>query len=520
MRQSAPILFVIVSSLANAGPKYAEHNAEQQDRSAQDITISSPVDGFSCSVNGEGAVALKTQGAELRLSCTSPNYFVSCDGIDLEPVDFKLVDACRTQRVQLKAGRRALLSGLTEPAQVEWIQWTVPSRIDAVARRGIEPNVVSHIYVAPEANRFVRVLRSGLAPVTIAARDLFERTVFVVPNSAPGGEIIARIEPSSVKPDSYRLTDGSVASHLLEAHGSFLSARGVAPGQYSIVPEYKGGIRGNGAPIYVHAGQTTFTEVKREPVGAVVVTIPSDQCISGLMMRLTRISKGAIPVRMQRMDLSETGLCTWEGGGLAPGTFEATATNSQGSVGSVIISVTDNEIATATLSLSNVTVAGRVTLNGTAIAGAVLTWSRQFGAGFVQSTTSFDGSYIVSLDAPGEYVVTMLTDERASRLARLRVKPGENTFDWSLTGGTLTVAVVGWNRGGVLTVEVLSDRSKRSTVVNVEDRLPIVLRGTMLGTYAVTARTEDGYTSGRPVVVSLTSTSSDAMVVLKLVPPK
>ncbi len=119
-----------------------------------------------------------------------------------------------------------------EPVTVEWITFTPRERgVPVVARRTFETGGRVRLWVAASESRYLRFMRPGLSPVTVAATELVAVAPpgWRLPDTPPGGEFIARIEPAEVVPERYQLRGPRAVD--LRPKDDVIAARGLPPSQ-------------------------------------------------------------------------------------------------------------------------------------------------------------------------------------------------------------------------------------------------------------------------------------------------
>lgn len=466
--------------------------------SVVDVALPAWVGTARCRVERLGAVVTEVSGPAQRFACPSAGELVRCDFEAAEPVDVALADVCRAGRLPLAHARRVSVENRSaEALGVQWLAITGEGELRLLATRAFAPVETLDLRVAPRPDRFVRIVRAGASPVTVAATEVLKGAGWRIPARQPGGEVVGRIESARVLPIRYRL-QGPLAVEV-EPRGTWLAAAGLRPGLYRMLPVYEGGPTGQPLAVAVREGDSSVVLVRAEAVGAVRFTVDPSLCAQTSELRVSRFierADAAEPVAEQAVaTLVTTAGCDCSLAGLAAGRYRATLMGPTGTVAGEQFRVAVQETVEVLLLDAGVSVSGRVVLNDRPLGDVRLEFFPFGRAGRAVATAEVDatGQYLATLPAPGRYHVRLLRGKRVllGQTRDLEVSLGPNTLDWSLTGGSLALRVHGWDRQPRLFVRVLLEGAPRPQTVmftgqiSEADLYPSRLEGLAFGTYRV-----------------------------------
>ena len=455
-----------------------------------------------CVIRDGSSTRAAFPGHEQLLPCPGGSGVISCTYERAEPVDVPLQTVCDTKTIPLRRARSVAVKWPTHAqVTVDWLEIKSDgAEVRVASRTGISGD--STINVADIKGRFVRFLRVGVGPVTVAAEELLSKQPWVLPPSAPGGEILARIPTEVMAPRTYRVTGPAWAGELAPELGAVAAARGVAPGRYEIRPGYEGGVVGRPVFVNVELNRTTVVALKPEDIGGIETTADSTACPDIQSLSLWRVTPAgstasAAEARRLVMKVPPAPGCSQRIVGLAPGAYDVVATG-RGLELSHRVAVSSRAMSPVHFELPALEVSGRVLVNGRAIPDLRVGFessSPQVPA--VSAVVDSAGQYSVRLQEPGEYRASIRIGRfRAPGGERMvRFKRGRNAFDWSVEGGMLEIGIRNWDRSSPITLTIKRVRPSSPDasaeaefqVATTED-LPVVWEGVPFADYAIQAR--------------------------------
>jgi hypothetical protein len=455
-----------------------------------------------------GQTTVKTTGREQELDCSRPMGDLKCDFGGAEPIDLALNLACRTPGVALVRGRIiALKLERRTPNQilVQWLDGTEFPALKVVAEREVSPNLPVQIVVGSTRQRLVRFIQPRASPVTITAAELLKDSTLDLQDIRPGGELLGRIQDAPVLPDFYRfgnlpriLASDDPRGPSLQIRNSFVRAVSLPAGSHSIVPVYAGGMLGRPVPFVIGAGQSTAVDLRPERVGRVDIVADSATCLQAESLRIVR---KVVPLAGTIAGATEVFRgnigpdCRLSVAGLTPGDYDAVFGSAGGSLLRRAFIVAEQDITKLSVSTVEVNVRGRITNNDRPFTGAVEFVAIKSGS-TMRASTDGAGAFDVTLADTGDFDV-FLRSGRARVIGQQRrthFVPGDNSFDWSITGGEVRIQVTGWDRSVPLDLFLrraapISDGSTAESIrIRVEDELPLAITGLGLGEYTLEGR--------------------------------
>lgn len=503
-------------------------------RASVQVTFPDWIQRASCVLWQDSRVVSEQRGSQQSFRCPATDEVVRCDFDGAEPVDIPLESVCSSRALPVKRAEMAAIgtNGRAELA-MEWLQFEETGTVEIVATRDALADGALSFYLARLDGRFVRFVRAGASPVTMPAATLLGGRRPVLPDSHPGGEIIARIQPGRVQPELYRV-EGAWNGEMKPDIADVVWLRGVPAGAYSIVPVYPGGVTGRPIAVIVEDEKSTAFALRTEAVGAIQVAADFMACLESDELRIAAITTATsatttASAKKNVARLRHDGECNRTISGLQPGRYEVSLENQAGPLVTRTIEVAAQTVSSLHLTASLVQVSGLVLLNRKPLRELRVEF-RPSDADVVGPPIGADidasGRYRATLPEPGLYRATL----RARGVAlmgqerELIVKSGTNTFDWSLTGGTVAIQIRGRdNRAPVwVTLRRVSPTGfgviEETWQLTQGDRLPVVVQGLALAEYAVYAR-QDGISPARVSqreLVRLTMAQPEADVALQL----
>ena len=378
---------------------------------------------------------------------------------------------------------------------VELLTLSTEGVLTSVARGPLPPDAVSAIGIVESPDAWVRFSTPDRAPLTVPAADLQVPEGWRLPELRTGGELLLTVETGVVAPAFYQLSGPFLTN--IRPRGGRASVHGLPAGTYELTPVYDGPFAGAPVRITINPAQTTSTFVKREMVGAALITARDDTCaIAETFILATRVVI-ATPVGFVRGALvttPEVAACRWRVGGLPPGIYEASLRAARGLAGRIQFKVAAHETTEAAIEAPRVIVSGLVTVNDEPLRDAMLVFQgpSQMMAGRVES----DGTYEVALDEDGGYSVTLQAPGNKPIVRRETFRPGANTLDFLMKDAPvateLTVRVSGADPSVKIDLDIRSsDNTSVVTAAIPPGENTTTRRALAFGTHRVVARQPD-----------------------------
>lgn len=416
----------------------------------------------------------------------------------------------------LEASQVVVRNPASVTTTVEWLELTSTSLGTVATRRELSDSF--QIAVADAPGRLVRFSRDGASPVSVNARLLLDAKDWSLPEAVPGGEVIWSAEPAPVTPIRYQFSGAS--SWTSEVFGGSVDSRwGLSPGSYLAVPEYHGGLKGEAVRFSIDNEKSTVLRLPAEQVGAVRVTAAADSCEDAPSLAITKITNPSPVSRIGEhlLSLSTTEACTWLVSGLPQGNYQVSLRTSLGSAGTRDVAVSPQVVTSVTMASPVVTVSGKVSLNGQPVTDVTIRWARQGTSDRHLARTDSNGDYSIKLDQPGAYTAVVETPTLGTSGRRISLNEGENTVDWSFSGGVLDITIRGWDESSDAVVELRSVGQSSSVVLKPGQEPRIRRAGLAFTDYSISVRQEQaGRVVGATRRVSLEAGRPELVVTLDL----
>jgi hypothetical protein len=433
------------------------------------------------------------------LSCAAPGF----EPLDVEPGRAALpaelaLEMLPAREVTLEAAGAGL------EAVVEWralAPGPAPTSLVARQRHAVRSRLT--LPVAMRA-RVLRLRQPGLSPISLFVPEGSSPLTLRLPAPAAGGEVFGMLPAHAFLPVALELGAGTGAP-IAEPDGwRVFRAGGLRPGSVSLVPRYRGGLRGRPHNVVVAAGQTVeLLPLDLPQPGAATLTLGPDLC-----------SRDTLPARLSLQRMGEGGAitvleqtvreppCDREVEGLEEGTYEAALVRPAERpevLGSSRGHVFPGERLTLPLAAPEVRVSGRLSFGeDRPAAGLSLIFELE-----EQSWTAVaddNGEYSLSLGEAGEYSVRVRTAAGlpSASFAR-RFEAGAQRADFKLAETAVTVRVARFD-GAPLAEEVqLAVTSKAGRRLTASwspgSEGDLVFPGLEFGEYWVTGTTASGLAS-------------------------
>jgi hypothetical protein len=161
-----------------------------------------------------------------------------------------------------------------------------------------------------------------------------------------------------------------------------------------------------------------------------------------------------------------------------------------------------------------------VLFNGKPAAGATLSFLGRTptGGALPRVTVGADGRYSISLPASGDYTMAASFSETVMtgpHRTQVRLVDGKNTYDWNLTGGSITVLVTGWDRRMPLQLSLIGSGMQSMSTYD-GSTFPIRLAGLPPGGYTVAARITGVAASREVKPVTIDATNPEVTITLEM----
>jgi hypothetical protein len=468
------------------------------------LTLPAWVGATRCHLERSGTVVAEREARDQVLPCPATGGLLRCDFGAAEPVDAPLADVCRTARLPLTPARRASVAmDPVETVIIQWLELAREGEVRLLATRVMASTGLAEVSVASRPYRFVRVVRAGAAPVTVAASELLRAGRWRVPPRQPGGEIVARIEAARVLPATYRLR-GPMAVEVTP-RDTWFAISGLRPGLYQVLPVYEGALTGHPMLAEVRDEDSTVVVIQGEAVGGVRLAADVGVCAQSSELRLAQVVERpglSRPAAIRSVAaLPAASGCEWRVTGLAPGRYRATLLGSSGTVVGADFQVFVQELTEVSLRHPGVTVSGRVRLNDRPLGDARIEFTAVGRPGRLPVVADVDaaGQFFATLPEPGRYHVRLLRRKQVilGQTDEIEVEAGPNLFDWALTGGSIALRIHGWDRQPRLLVRMILERPSTpqtvmfTTEVDHDDLYPSRFEGLAFGTYRVAVLQQD-----------------------------
>jgi hypothetical protein len=488
-------------------------------------------DAVACAVrNAEGAAAAdrltrapaggwlwrRTRGDVL--TCSSPGF---------EPMDIEAGQAGLPARIQRELWPARTVTLLGEgpafDAVVEW-RGIGEAATWVIARRRVRLHDALDLPVAG-ADRLLRVVPSGLSPISLFVPAGKSSLALRVPRPRPGGEVFGILPPHVFVPAALELRAPGFQQEIEPDARRVFQASSLAPGTYTLVPRFRGGLRGRSHTVVVRAGQTAeLVPLALPAAGAVSLVAASETCVPQYFparLWLRRLSpEGAVePLPIADLPVPP---CERNVEGLEAGTYEASLRGAGGKevVAVARFTVPAGQTASCRLKAAEVRVTGRLTL-GKDHPAAGITLSFESDGKTWTAPSDENGEYRAALGAAGAYSVSIppLADLVGTSFTR-RFHAGDQTADFELGAGAILVRATRGDAaplGEEVLLALTSQTGRRiSASWNAGQEREKRFLGLETGEYWVTGSTTSGLVSQDAVRVSLTAEQPLAEVDLEL----
>jgi hypothetical protein len=190
---------------------------------------------------------------------------------------------------------------------------------------------------------------------------------------------------------------------------------------------------------------------------------------------------------------------------------------SLGSAGTRDVTVLPQVVTSITMTSPVVTVSGKVIYNQRPVTDATIRWARQGTSLRHAARTDSNGDYSIKLDEPGAYVAVIETPTLGTSNRRLTLSEGDNTADWSFSGGALDIVIRGWDESSDAVVEISAVGQSSSVVLKPGQEARIRRAGLAFKDYSISVRQEQtGRVLGATRRVSLDADHPELVVALDL----
>ena len=404
--------------------------------------------------------------------------------------------------------------------------------------------------VTTGADRYLRFSRPNAAPVTVSVADVTAAKSYALPETESGGELVVAFETDGIIPSSLRLS-GPRTTIRDRRSRAVMAIGGLPAGIYDLEPAYSSGMSGARTAVTIEAGRSTMLIQKRESVGGLRISAAPETC-SAAGDVVVSMDGPPMPTRGGAPILPNVPLPPGRASGAGPVsiisgiprytlTSYRTATgcdrlieglpagrytvsfNAQagGTVGSVVVDVAPQQLANAFVPAPPVQLSGTVLFNGKPATGATLSFLGRTptGSALPRVPVAADGRYTVSLPASGDYTMTASFSETGGlgpHRTTLRLIDGKNTYDWNLTGGTITVLITGWDRRTPLRLSIIGTGMQSMSTYDGAT-FPIRLVGLPPGGYTVSASIMGIAAARESKTVTIDATNTEVTVSLEMV---
>ncbi len=389
---------------------------------------------------------------------------IQCDADGAEPLDLVVGDP-PLARYTLSLARAARTLLIRAPAG-DWpprdqivIEWRRPDTGGShlLAARLHEGAGDVRVPVASET-RWVRVRRTGAAPVTVPLPPGTADVAVTLPPPTPGGELVAALPPRRILPVAIIL-QGPAETRDAPVVGGWVGVPGLRPGRYRLVPIYPPGVSGEAIEGAVRDGETTeLVPPAFAPVGAAEIVLAEELCAEHLWparLTITRHRGTSVSVRYERAFSAELpeGQCHVRVEGLSVGRHDIVLGPSQPAdrpdrpprkttLSRADFLIVDDTVTPVTLGAPAVRVHGRVTYEDGRPAPDLVVGFELRDSQVAEASTDAMGRYDAVLPEPGTYRVRIgptfyLSVARVTR----RFEAGDQEADFSIAPGRLRLHV-------------------------------------------------------------------------------
>ena len=486
------------------------------------VSVRAPA-AAACTLRGANGAA-----AAGRLAASEPGRWswrrlagdvLSCAAPGFEPLD---VDAGRAAlpaelALEMLPSRPVTLEaagGGMEAAMVEWRAFVAGAPHTAlVARQSHALKSRLTLPVATQA-RVLRLRPPGSSPISLFVPEGSAPITLRVPAAAPGGEVFGLLPAHAFLPVALELGAGAATSTAEPDAWRTFRAGGLRPGSFTLVPRYRGGVRGRAHSVAVQAGQTLeLLPLDLPAPGALTLALGPELC-----------SRDTLPARLSLSLMGERGAttvleqivreppCDRELEGLAEGAYEAALVRPAERpevLGAARGHVFPGERLTLPLAAPEVRVSGRLSF-GEDRPAAGLSLIFELDEQSWTAVADDNGEYSLSLGEAGEYGIRVRTaGGLPSASFSRRFEAGAQRADLKLAETVVTVRVTRFD-GAPLAEEVeLAVTSKAGRRLSASwspgSEAELVFPGLDLGEYWVTGATASGLASRSAERLDLTA---------------
>jgi len=448
----------------------------------------------------------------LTTNCPSAWMKVSCDFRASEPLDVSPAQVCAAGPQALVPAKAAKVDRTlwgNRPTNVQWLSPRADGSLAVSAERALSStSVMSTVLAGWIPGTLLRFITPGVAPHSVAAMPT-DRSIRL-PDPVGGGELAVRVQDAAITPKEIIVTGPNGIPLELPLGGRFVAVRGALHGQWIVTPRFAGGLMGPPMSTRVLAGASADVFLPAFDVGGLTATLEESLCGRANRVRVASevkvVSAESIHVRTDVIvDRPMPEGCRLEVEGLAPGNYRVDVLDRDGRLAVAPVEVSAQVTSTVVLATAVAQVSGQVSLGKKPISGVTVEFS-PVGEGMgsdhqIASVTDSAGFYRLTAGRPGAFHVrfsndriTLMGQERISELFE-----GWNEANWSLTGGVITVNVLGWDRSSDLLLSIsggnmgpLAAQGARllsqTRVIDRARSLPIRLFGMGWGDYRLSAR--------------------------------
>lgn len=464
-----------------------------------------------CVVTGTNPLTIQL-GGDVEIDCADKVAMVRCDGPNFVPIDIDAASACKDDALPFVAASSRQIEGADgAKTLVEWLKFKSDKSVALVSTREL-PDRGGLLQIPDDDTYAVRFRRPGASPVTVFG-DLIRRSPkWTLPRPHDGGEVVIRTIKSNVSPHAFELT-GPIREQVLKESIDGVSISGLPPGEYSIVPEYRGGLTGHEWKAHVDEAETTFVSVPAEDVASIVVTAGPILCSAAQALEIARLDETRT-IRTPVVSTSETTGCQWGVDGLPPGDYLASLQLFSGSIEAAPLTLRAQETVAAKLTDPAVTVSGHITFNREPVTTGTVTLIQSGGTERMTAVLDDHGFYRAFVRKAGAYHLGLSSTETGSKIMDAVFVDGENVLDWNLEGARVVVTVNGMIKSSDTIVSLQGRGGSTWTTAPKDPQREAVLTGMPLGPYTVFAT--EGDLASRRAEITITADQPERRVSVDL----
>ena len=394
-----------------------------------------------------------------------------------------------------------LIRDTAQDIMVELLTLSTDGVLTSLARGPLPPDPMPAITIVGGADAWVRFSTPDRAPLTVRAADLPSPEGWRLPPLRAGSELFLTVEASALPPVFYQLSGPFLAD--IRVRDASATVHGLPSGTYELTPVYEGLVKGEPVSVTLTHAQTTAVFVKREAVGAVVLTARDDTCaMAETFVLAARLAmRKSLPVRGEIINTTDVATCRWRVGGLWPGIYEASLRTARGLAGRIEFRIAPDETTEAAIEVPAVTVSGLVSVNDKPRPNAMLMFQRPDST--VLAPVRPDGTYEIALDEDGRYDVSLRADGKTI-VRRATFIRGANTLDFVIKDAAVATELTVRVSGADPSVKIDLDIRSTDGISVVSTSIPpgettTIRRALAFGTHRVVAL-QPGATSELHVV--------------------